>query len=239
MTGDPQDHARAYEALLQGARAGQLSETDLQTSLARIARLKAWLGSQPPAPDLSIVRCAAHLKIADDIAERSITLGRDRAGLIPIRLAPEQRLAVAIPIPQDLTPADTSSTIFPELAAALRAYHPQVDEIRFSFAPGEAQRAELVGRLQAYDLVVMGTINAYAHEAQAQLVRAVLQNPTPVILAALRLPYDWMAFPQASTLVCTYSILEPSMRALAKALFGIIEMRGTLPVNIPGIADTV
>jgi beta-N-acetylhexosaminidase len=51
----------------------------------------------------------------------------------------------------------------------------------------------------------------------------------------LRLPYDLSVFPEADTYFCTYSILEPSMRALAKALFGKIKFEGRLPVSIPGL----
>jgi len=37
------------------------------------------------------------------------------------------------------------------------------------------------------------------------------------------------------TYLCTYSILEPSMRALAKALFGEIKLEGQVPVSVPGL----
>jgi beta-N-acetylhexosaminidase len=52
----------------------------------------------------------------------------------------------------------------------------------------------------------------------------------------LRLPYDLAAFPQAPVFVATYSLLEPSMHALAAALFGKAGFPGRLPVSIPGIA---
>ena len=48
------------------------------------------------------------------------------------------------------------------------------------------------------------------------------------------LPKYLAAFPVSSTFVCTYSILDPSMRALASALFGRSAFRGKLPVSIPG-----
>jgi beta-N-acetylhexosaminidase len=89
--------------------------------------------------------------------------------------------------------------------------------------------------MREYDLIVMGTINAYTEEKQAELVRQLLKLDTPVIIVAMRLPYDLAAFPEASTYVCTYSILEPSMRAAANAMFGLGKMTGRLPVSIPGL----
>ena len=63
----------------------------------------------------------------------------------------------------------------------------------------------------------------------------MLQTKIPTIIAAMRLPYDLIAFPEAPTYLCTYSIQEPSMQALAKALFGFSSFTGRLPVSIPGL----
>ena len=83
----------------------------------------------------------------------------------------------------------------------------------------------------------MGTINAASQPGQTELVKAILQAKVPLVVAALRLPYDIMAFPEIPVYLCTYSILEPSMTALAKALFGQIKITGKLPVMIPGVND--
>ena len=95
----------------------------------------------------------------------------------------------------------------------------------------------MLERVQAYDLIVVGTINAYAEEKQAEFVRALLRTGKPVIVIAMRLPYDLARFPEASTYLCTYSILEPSMRAAAAVLFGFGEMKGRLPVSIPRLVE--
>jgi beta-N-acetylhexosaminidase len=60
---------------------------------------------------------------------------------------------------------------------------------------------------------------------------------TPQLAGALRLPYDLATFPQAPTFVAAYSLLEPSMYALAAALFGRAGFPGRLPVSIPEIAS--
>jgi beta-N-acetylhexosaminidase len=51
----------------------------------------------------------------------------------------------------------------------------------------------------------------------------------------MRLPYDLTAFEEAPAFVCTYSILEPSMRAAASAMFGKSRFEGHLPVSIPNL----
>jgi len=237
VTSDPQDQTRAFEGLLHGAKTGQLTIDELQLSVSRVTRLKKWLSENRIMPDLNVIRSAEHMKVADEIAEKSITLVRDQKKHLPIKLESDQRIAVVVPIPQDLTPADTSSYIRPKLAESMRAYHPGVDEFTIPYSPSEQEAVSALERVRGYDVIVVGTINAYAEENQANFVHKLLQIGKPVMIVAMRLPYDLAAFPQASTFICTYSILEPSMRAVAKALFGFGEMNGRLPVSIPGLVE--
>ncbi len=237
VTSDPMDQTRAFEALLSGAQSGELGMDELQASVARIARLKNWLKENESRPDLSVIQSTAHMQFADEIAEKSITLVRDQNKYLPIKLDEDKRIAVIIPVPQDLTPADTSSYIQPQLAESIREFHKQTDEFKIPYAPSDEDIAVTLKCVHNYDLIVVGTINAYAEEKQAEFVRQLLEIGKPVIVVAMRLPYDLAAFPQASTFVCTYSILEPSMRAAACALFGYREMTGQLPVSIPGLAE--
>ena len=84
-----------------------------------------------------------------------------------------------------------------------------------------------------FDLIILGTMDAFRLVEQADFVRSVLALGKKIVVAALRLPYDLMAFPKTQTYLCTYGIQEPSMFALAKALFGEIDSQGKLPVSIP------
>lgn len=233
-TSDPQDQTRAFEGLLQGLKDGQLTLDELQASVERISRLKQWIADNSISHDLRVIRSAEHMKVADEIAEQSITLVRDNNKYLPLKLESDRRIAVIVPKPLDLTPADTSSYIQPQLAESIREYHAGTDEFVIPYSPGEQESASVLERVLEYDVIVVGTINAYAEEKQAQFVRNLLNLGKPVIVIAMRLPYDLASFPQASTFVCAYSILEPSMRAVAKALFGHSEMTGRLPVSIPG-----
>ncbi len=233
VTSDPQDQTRAFEGLTQAIQTGQLSLAELQVSVERIARLKKWLSDNSVSHDLGLIRSAEHMQVADEIAERSITLVRDQNKYLPIKLDGAQRIAVVVPVPQDLTPADTSSYVQPKLAESIRKYHARTDEYTIPYSPSENDIASVLERVHGYDVIVVGTINAYAEKNQADFIRELLKIGKPVIVVAMRLPYDLSVFPQASTFVCTYSILEPSMKAVARALFGRGEMKGQLPVTIP------
>lgn len=237
ITSDPQDQTRAFEGLMNGVTTSQLTMDELKMSVERIDRLRKWISGHSVSFDLSIIRSAEHMKVADEIAERSITLVRDRNRNLPINLDSGNRIAVVVPIPQDLTPADSSSYVQPKLAESIREYHARTDEFTIPYSPSDNEIASVFERVREHDVVVVGTINAYAEKNQASFVCELLKIGKPVIIVAMRLPYDLAAFPQASTFVCTYSILEPSMRAVAKAIFGRREMKGQLPVSIPGLKE--
>jgi beta-N-acetylhexosaminidase len=143
----------AFDNLVQAARRGLLSPDELRASCTRIAALKRWLSRQPRF-DLDVIRCKAHLELAREVAGRSITLVRDSAGQLPLRLS-DARVAVAIPQPEDLTPADTSSYVRPLLAKALRRFHKDVDQFSLSLDPNEPEMRALVDRLSGYDLVIV------------------------------------------------------------------------------------
>jgi beta-N-acetylhexosaminidase len=227
------DQANVYDQVLQAAQRGRLSSSEVLASAERVLRLKAWIAAQPPQPSLEVVGCTEHQALADEVANQSITLVRDEAHLLPLQLSPDARVLVIVPQPRDLTPADTSSYVTPSLAAAVRAHHPRVDELLAPYSPTEADIAGLRAQARQYDLIIVGTINAARESNQAALVNELLRLEVPTIVVAQRLPYDLIACPSASTYLCTYSILEPSMRSLARALWGEIELGGHLPVSIP------
>jgi beta-N-acetylhexosaminidase len=235
VTSDPEDQRLVHDSLLEAIRNNKLNPEENQASIGRILGLKQWLADQNQKQDLSVVGCTDHQKLAAEIAQRSITLVRDQNGLLPLKLPAHKRVAVVFPTPMDLTPADTSSYVNPTLGQALRVHHPDVDEYLIPQTPAAMDICNLVNQLWKYDLIVLGTINAYNQSQQAVLVQETLKTGIPTIVVALRLPYDLTAFPEAQTYVCTYSILEPSMKALAAALFGKSPFYGHLPISIPGL----
>ncbi len=232
---DQEQRARIEGGLIHAARRGLFDEDQMAASGARLAALRRRLAGIDK-PDPAIAGCAEHRTLAREVAERAVTLVRDDAGLLPLRLPADATLLAVMPAPKVLTPADTSSSVVPGLARALREHHGRVDEIVTSHPPTEAEVAAVAARAAAADLVVIGSLAASFDPAQAALVRAVLASGTPAVTVALRTPWELAAYPEAAVHVATYGIHPPSLEALAAALFGRIPFAGQLPVAIPGIA---
>lgn len=235
VTADPADHKRAWNGLTRSYQYDLQFRVTCEHSAKRIVHLKSWLKSHKTNPGLEVVGCIEHLAVAGEIADRSVTLVRDDAHLLPLSLNSEQRIVVVIPQPADLTPADTSSYVVPALAASIRPFHTNMDEIVIPFAPNKSIIQKVLEQTQGAALIIIGTINAFDCAAQANLVNKLLQSGIPVVVAALRMPYDLTTFDQAPTYLCTYSIQSPSMNTLTKILFGKLKAQGRLPVSIPGL----
>jgi beta-N-acetylhexosaminidase len=227
------------DGLAYALRRGLLDDQRVRASVDRVRQLKSWLEAQPPAPSVSVVGAAEHRALAREIAARAVTVVRDDAHRLPLRLPSTARVAAVQVQLRNLTPADTSSYVECDLAAALREVSPAaVDAISYSSDPSADEISALCSHLQPYDLVIVTTVNAFAQTGQAALVNALLERTIPTIVLALRMPYDLMLFPTAPTYLCTYSALEPSIQAAAAVLFGQAEATGRLPVSIPGMYVT-
>ncbi|MGH2428529.1 MAG: glycoside hydrolase family 3 protein [Candidatus Limnocylindria bacterium] len=229
LLGGRSEVATFDESLVHAAARGLLDPKATRASLARITALRRRVGGAEQ-PDLSMIGCAEHRELAHDVACRALTLVRDEAGLLPLRPDPAARILVVMPQPADLTPADTSSTVSPGLAAAVRRRHPNVTEHLVPQAPSPGEIAAARELAAGHDLLVVGTISASLQPEQAELVRALLATGTPAVTAALRTPWDITAYPEARTHVCSYSLLGPSLDALGDALFGAGGFSGSLPV---------
>jgi beta-N-acetylhexosaminidase len=68
-------------------------------------------------------------------------------------------------------------------------------------------------------------------------VEALVASGQPVALVALGNPYLLRNFPGVTAYLVTFSNVPPSEMAAVEALFGEIDIRGHLPVSIPGLAN--
>jgi beta-N-acetylhexosaminidase len=222
---------RIERALLDVSAHGVFGGEELAASERRLAALREWLATFGAPPDIDVVGGSQHRALAAELAARSTTLVRDPAGLLPVRWGQAGRVLAVMPRPTDLTPADTSSTVAPALAAAVRRYHDHVDEVVVAPEPDAASIAAVRSRAADTDLAVIGTIDAHRLRSQLDLVDAIVSTGTPTIAVAMRGPWDVAAYPAGVTALATYSILPGSLDALAAVLAGEADAPGRLPVS--------
>jgi beta-N-acetylhexosaminidase len=205
-----------------------------QENPAALARIQAAQSRWAPTendPGLEVLACPEHQEVARRIAEESITLVKNEAGQIPLRLEPGCKIAVITPQAQNLTPADTSGEVIIELGALVAARHPG-PVLALELATGGGNLAEMIEQASAAEVVIIGTINAYQDATQVALVQELSRRGKKPLVIALRIPYDVLCFPEVQSYLCTYSIRKPSIEAVVKVLWGEIIAKGVLPCNL-------
>jgi beta-N-acetylhexosaminidase len=220
---------RARLAVERGAARGLIPKGSVDASVRRVDSLRRSLPESVLDPGV----VGSHVELAGELARSAVTLVRDHAGNLPLRLETASRVLVLEPQPTNVTPADTTALYPPSLAEAVRSHHREVTGIVFPHDPTVSDIAGLMARADGADLIVIGTVNAT--RGQADLVMALAGLGKPVVTIAMREPQDLAAYPDVSTHICTYSGHGPSLDAAVDAMFGAIPFEGRLPVAIPGL----
>jgi beta-N-acetylhexosaminidase len=130
------------------------------------------------------------------------------------------------------------------MASALTSRGATVQVRESGTTPSSTAIDTAVASAQGADLVVVSTNNAYvvdastgqpmaAAGAQTTLVRALLATGKPVVVAAMRNPYDVASFPEAPTVLDSFGYTTHQVESLVRVLFGEVDPVGRLPVSIP------
>ncbi|WP_433009947.1 glycoside hydrolase family 3 protein [Kribbella sp. CA-294648] len=225
----------AYNAVLDAVRSGRISEKRLDQSVYRVLRRKHLNGLvDQPMVDVaavpSVVGTPKHYAAAQRISDRSTTVVKN--ALLPLSNAARTILVTGYGVA-------TTQTLANRLAA-----RGATTTVRQTGAtPTDAAITGAVAAAQTHDLTIVLTMKAWdtlvtdKQAKQQKLVKQLLATGKPVIVVAVRDPYDIAYFPAAPTYLATYSYADVSMESLAKVLYGEIAPAGKLPVDIPVAGD--
>jgi beta-N-acetylhexosaminidase len=221
------DLVTAYPGVLTAVQTGDVGMRRLNESVRRILWLKWRLGLAthritPPSRVAKVVGIQAHLAFADSVSNRSITLLKNSAGLLPLTPNAGKKVLVTG------FGQTTTATLGQDLVA--RGWVAQVMDTGSSPSPTQIQSA--VAAAQASDLVLVTTFNAWGSPSQVQLVNALQLSGTPMIVYAVGTPYDIAYFPTVGTFITSYDYQPVSHDAAVRAMFDEIEPAGKLPVTV-------
>jgi beta-N-acetylhexosaminidase len=233
----PPDLDVAHRAVLGAVAAGELTEARIDESVRRILSLKhrrgllSWTPLDPAAAERVVGR-PAHRLLAQGVTDRTVTAIRNDAGLLPYPGAGRSVLVTG-------WNSGTAENV-PALAASLATRGASATALVTNL-PADAKIAEAVTAAGTHDLTVVLTSRAWdttvsdPQARQQALVRALVATGRPVVVVAVRDPYDLAHLPGVSTYLATYSYAPVAMESLARVLLGVTAPRGKLPVAIPGL----
>ncbi|MEU7551986.1 glycoside hydrolase family 3 N-terminal domain-containing protein [Streptomyces sp. NPDC044571] len=226
---NPPDLGLAHRSVLAAVGSGEVSRARVEESVLRILELKARRGLFGEAYTTSArveaaVGVPAHLAAADEIAAGTTTLLANPAGLLPLDPSAAPRLLVTGTDP--VSPSGTTGPPTAVLARELTA----LGCTAVAVAPARAAAAA-----PGNAAVLVCTYNVPEGESpQRTLVTELLATGVPVVVLAIRNPYDPARLPACAAELATYTWGDAEMRAAARVITGAARPAGRLPVPVPG-----
>ena len=237
----PVDPEAALKAVVAAVENGRLTRRRIEESVVAILSAKERVGlARKRVVDLDaigdLVGSPEASERAQEIAGRAVTLVRNGGDLIP--LAAPERACYAVMVESRYS---SDGQVF---AQEVRRRVPKaaiasLDASMSRDALGEAIRG--LPTCQSYVVAAFASVSAYRGSVglAGELPHAVetfIASGQPVALVALGNPYLLRSFPGVTAYLATFSSVPPSEAAAVEALFGETDIRGHLPVSIPGIA---
>jgi beta-N-acetylhexosaminidase len=72
-------------------------------------------------------------------------------------------------------------------------------------------------------------------ECHINLIQELIRSEKPVVVVSFGSPYFIKHFPEIKAYLCAYRYASQAQNAAVKALFGELDIRGKVPVSIPGL----
>lgn len=197
-----------------------------------VGEATAAAGNLDSSGGLADLGTGAHLEVARRISEASITLVCNNSSILPLKKTGRTLVITAAPVVATLV--DESFSAAPGLGAMLARHGldsidrvvPAAEIGNYAAQLLEKARAEEVGQ------IVVGTYNAQFHAGQIELVELLLGLGKPLVVVALRNPYDLLAMPGVQAYVAAYESRPLALESAAQALLGLIAFQGKLPVSL-------
>jgi beta-N-acetylhexosaminidase len=228
---NPPDLEVAYNGVLDAVESGELTEERLDESLYRVLSLKWDNGViHDPFVDeskvMDVVGKQEHLDRAQEVTDASPTVLKNDDQQLPMEAAGTDVVVTGFGF-------STKQT----LAADIASRGANVEIAATDTNPTQSQIDSAVAAAEANDVAVVLTMNSASYPGQVDLVEALQETGTPVVVAAVRNPYDIAEFESAPTFVASYSYKGVAMESLTRVLFGEVSPQGKLPVDIPSADD--
>ena len=237
----PKKAEDAINGVMAAVQRGRISRKRIDDSLAKVLAAKAKLGlNRKKVVDLDgideVVDSPEAEERAQLVADHAVTLVKDEKDALSLR-HPETTCLIALT-------EGRRSTQGQRLMEEVKKRAPNMLTATVDPTMSKEDLEQVSQKTSGCSQIIAAayvTVNAYRGNvamagAFPDFLNGLIAGKTPITLVALGNPYLVRSFPNVSAYVATYSPTPTSEAALAKALFGEIDITGRLPVTIPGVA---
>lgn len=177
-----------------------------------------------------------HKAEAERIARESVTVLKNEGDILPIDPTVHKKVLL-VSIADD----ESGSTGSP-FVKSIRDYHPEVSFSVFDERSDNADAQKIIEKAKKVDLIIIGSFiglkfreSIQLSRSQSSLVRKLLNTKKPTVLAMFGNPYLVRELSETDVHIMGWANTSLQMQAVAPALFGASEVKGTLPIEIPGM----
>lgn len=236
----PPNEDIAVKSLYKAVEAGTIPKERIDQSVRKILAAKKWLQLDQSrfvtfAEVSKTINKRSHLRLAQEIADKSITMLKNENGLIPIK--PESyKNPVSIVLsdmgyPKQYYFQNRLKEKFANITEYSLGKKATAQDYRNALRI--ASKGDLI-LLPAY-VKVRASSGAISLEAkQAAFIKDLIKLNKPFVFMSMGNPYILSEVPEAGTYLCSYGEPEVSQEAMLRAVMGEISIGGKLPINIPG-----
>lgn len=230
----------ALKGIVEAVEEGRITVARLDRSVLRILETKESLGL-PERRTVAIedipntVGVPEHTRLAEQIAQESITLLQNRRGLLPLAGTRTARvMSVSYRRQSDVL----AGRFFNR---ALRETYPRLVTAEVDADTPDAVYDGLKRRAGEQALVVVGTYvtsvnvsgNFTLPDELVDFIRHLDSIGVPHVVVSFGNPYLIMDFPDVQSYLLAWSGSEASQRAAARAMLGQSDIAGRVPTRIP------
>ena len=216
----------AYDAMIEAAESGRVSETMIDAANARIARLKSRFVAE--VGDVDTIRHEDRVETVVNAARQSIALLKNN-GMIP--LENKQRIGL-VEFASHLDSIAVEKSGMTGFINEVKDILPSIETVAIRVGAEDNDAEEQAENLaKSCDVLIIATRNAHLWAEECVLAKSLLSQASKSVLVALRNPYDAIEL-DADAIICSCGDAEPSLIALAEALVGKFTPSGKLPVEL-------
>ncbi len=240
----PSDVVQAIDAIVAGVSEGRYTEKRLDESVLRVLRAKERMGlGRNRLVDINripaVVGDSSKGALARTIAEKSMTLVRDSAKVVPLAANPNLKvLSVTVASRTDLGAGATFN-------AELRARYPSLRTEAISTQDAGVNYERVRAAADSADVTVVSSYVGQVWDATnlsvssgfTSLINKLIDGGRAPVVVTFGNPYLLQQLPRVGTYLVAWGGSPASQRAAAKALVGGAAITGHLPISIPPLVE--
>lgn len=233
----PSLQKEAIDAIVSAVETGEISEDRINNSFRRVNELKdkflSWDDLNLDEGKVSeVVASPAHQQLADDVFRAGITIVKGQGSALPLSNKADHKVLVVFPTNSHLTMVEDERYSSNALGEAIREVHPTATIQQLSPNPTAEEIDQAVSLAVNHDTVIIGALSSKQSKEQQELGEKLAKSGKKIVVIGMRTPYDLTVYPKADATVVTYEFTTPALKMTAKALYGIEQVTGTLPVTL-------